>query len=184
MGESAIVKWSKILAAYLGWKYYGFNCPESIANPKMRLGWYKIRDRKLNPLLYNNPKSGYTIIDENTLGAYVTRNHAGLRFFNSFDSLFEVVEKLEKEDLKNYMYTWPSPQDNGQLEYNFQGVRVDRFNGVWDVSVELQLDPAIDISNHEKYKDLPEKEQLFFNLVEAVKWVNNLKSAKNGKMVS
>jgi len=160
MGESEIVKGSKILATYLGWHYV----PSNNLGEYKKAGWYSRHSPVYNLKVQGN---------------YIGRHHTNLTFYNSFDSLFKVIDKLEKEDLKDYLYIWTNSE--GDIGYNFQGVRVDRFNGVWDVSVELQLDPDIDISNHEKYKDLPEKEQLFWNLVDAVKWVNNLKLNSNGK---
>ena len=177
--ENEITEASKILATYMGYKYYGFNCPESLANPKMKLGWYKIRDKKLlHPALLHSSKLSHVFIDENTVGSYVCRLHGELRYWNSYDWLFEVIDKLEKEDLSRYMYSWTDDEDETKLQYNFNGVDVWVDSERVCVRINQQLDPGIKISGEED-KELPKKQRLFWALVESVKYINELKNRDN-----
>jgi len=147
---------SKILAEYLDWKYIPFNDLQNY--PKA--GWWK-KSKSLNKRSYF-VNEGYA--------EYIVRKHSELRFYNSYDWLFKVIKKLESEELEDYMYSW---EDERGMNYNFNGIRVDRM-GDWDVSIHLELDPAIVIGEARLIKD--DKEQLFSVLVAAVKKVNEIKT--------
>jgi len=145
-----IIEGSKILAEYLGWKYYGFN-PES----KIKGGWYKISN---NSGLLDLPKSTFIHLEDNIWGKYVCRTHSDLRFYNSYDSLFEVIDKLEKE-------SFPSTWENNK----HQELKILITEKAVYINLGLRL-------LHTDRSGLPKKEQLFYALVDAVNFVNKLKN--------
>lgn len=166
-----IVEGSKILAQYLGYTYLPFNNENNIShNP----GWWLLEKRKnINiPVL---PKSKWVIMkDKNYKGKFICRGHNELEFYNNYNQLFQIITKLEKEDLSEYFYSW---YEGDEKRNNFEGIEVSRFHGAWDVSINLALDPCMEIS--EIRRDKEDKEQLFLALVDAIKYINNLKN--NGK---
>lgn len=106
-------------------------------------------------------------------GNKILRNYIGNRhvaYSESYNELFKVIEKLEKEELEDYMYKW---EDERGMNYNFNGICVDRMGG-WDVSIHLELDPPLIIGEAKSIKN--DKEQLFSVLVAAVKKVNEIKN--------
>lgn len=108
-------------------------------------------------------------------GSKLLAEYMGMRYipFNDYNLLMEVIAKLEKEDLSEYFYKWP---EEDEVNFNFEELKVDRFYGRWNSSVLLSLDPSFEISSAEKYKEYEERQQLFFVLVDTVKYVNNLKN--------
>lgn len=160
--QSQIVEGSKLLATYLGWIYVPHNDLQGYS----KSGWWKpftgkFRHDGLQSVVDKKSKD-----HKDKFGStyYVCRSHHELRFFNSYDFLFDVIYKLEKEDLKDYF-------DEG----NFMQVSVDRFDGKWDACVNLNLDPPYWLSSDE-HKNLPDRGQLFEVLVAAVRKVNEIKN--------
>lgn len=152
--ESQIVEGSKLLAEYLGYFYAPFNNLQGYH----KAGWYKPATR----FSKSNTKG------EKGWATYLVRGNKDLRFFNSYDWLFEVIEKLEKEDLKEYF-------DEG----NFMQLSVDRFDGKWSACINLNYDPPRFFLQDEEYLNkLPDREQLFWVLCEAV---SRVKEIKNGR---
>ena len=157
--ENEITEASKILATYLGWIYV----PSNNLGDYTKAGWYKM------------PKTAYSAWATKYGSNYVCRGHNDLRFYNSYDALFEVIDKLEKEDLSRYMYSWTDDEDETKLQYNFNGVDVWVDSERVCVRINQQLDPGIKISGEED-KELPKKQRLFWALVESVKYINELKN--------
>ena len=169
-----ITEASKILATYLGYTYIPFAAHQGAFTVKP--GWYETRPR--SKFASHLVKSGWAPINDEILGRFICRNHNQLRFFNSYDTLFEVVDKLEKENLSQWMYSWPDHEDPEKLQYNFNGIRVNVSTGYIYVCIELQLDPPVYIGEC-KDETLPAKQQLFWALVNAVHKVNEIKNRKD-----
>lgn len=93
------------------------------------------------------------------------------KFEEDYNLMFQVIEKLEKEDLTEYFYSWET-SDDGRRD-NFQGISIDRFDGLWDANIQFQLDPPKEISK--TYKGRKDNEQLFLILRDTVEYVNKLK---------
>lgn len=170
--ESQIIEGSKLLAEYLEWEYFPFNDLRGVKKP----GWYYVASSP-NPVIAGSMliKGGYQKTEDDRLVKFICRNHHELRFYNSYDYLFEVIEKLEKEDLKDFLYKW---EEDGETRYNFKGIEVDVNTSYVEVFVNWALDPPQRISE-EIWKELPKIQRLFFALVDAVQWVNNIKNGKN-----
>lgn len=169
MDNNTIIEGSKILAEYMGLKYIPFNDLQGL--PKA--GWWKIAPLKqgLSEYFQFNPKNDWVKVGDKR-AKFVCRNHSQLRYFNDYNLLMEVAEKLEKEDLRQYFYKW---RQEDEIRFNFENISVDRMGG-WDVCIMLSLDPPMEISKSEKYKELCDRQQLFFCLVDAVEHVNNLRN--------
>jgi len=153
---------SKLLAEYLGWKYIGY----SNSLPKdFFAGWYcqvfKPLDMELWKVL---PKSGFKKLPDSSYGKYVCRNHAGLDFRCNYNRLFEVIEKLEKEDLSEYF------DDD-----NFEGIEISRFTNDWSAFINLKYDPPLWLTEQNK-SEVKEVEQLFLAVLSAVKYINDLRN--------
>lgn len=114
-----IINGSKLIAKFLGWEYIPFNDLQGLK----KAGWYKVVPNKpciedtkiitktiingvetikeeiikqdLNYFRYNT-KNGWTL-NEGNYYKYICRSHSELRFFNSFDSLIPVIQKIEEE---------------------------------------------------------------------------------------
>lgn len=164
-----ITEKNKLLAEYMGLQYFPHNDLQGL--PKA--GWWEVAPFKkdLSEYIFFNPKNGW-VKYEDKRAKFICRNHHQLRYFNDYNLLMEVAEKLEKEDLRKYFYSW---QEEDEVRFNFEGVSVERFDGIWDVSVSLALDPPVSISNRNEYRNLSDRQQLFFSLVAAVEYINNLK---------
>lgn len=157
---------SKLLAEYLGWVYI----PSNDLKGLNKAGWYKVGSGKpkietatittssninpektvekkeinITPLRYHR-KNGW-VFSEGNYYKYVCRSHNELRFYNSFDWLFEVV-----------------------LDLNIE------------FSVVVDATPRVMHNNvwiSEYRRDLGIREQLFYALGDAVKYI------KDGKKVS
>ena len=151
-----IVNGSKVLAEYLGWKYIPFSAD---IKPYKSGGWYKYKTAS-NLEALGLRKSGWIKVEEGLIANFICRTHSELRFFNDYNLLALAIEKLEDEDL-HFSFE----------DENFEGIEVSRFTGRWAVNINLRYDPPIWLSEQ---RDLPEKQQLFFALVDAVKYINNL----------
>lgn len=133
---------SKVIAEYLGWIYVPHNNLKNF--PKA--GWY-------TPLTSCKPskhsRSDIKVGDMYT--KYVCRSHKDLRFYNSFDALILVLNKLTEEDLREYMYSWEQctyeDKEGCELEthYNFEYIGYDIDAPMTTIYINLTLDPAFDI---------------------------------------
>lgn len=170
MDSATITQKSKLLAEYIGLQYFPHNDLQGL--PKA--GWWQVAPFKkdLSEYIFFNPKNGW-VKYENKRAKFICRSHHELRYFNDYNLLMEVAEKLENEDLKKYFYSW---QEEDEVHFNFDCLSVDRFHYGWRVSVDLTLDPPMEISKSVEYKDLPDRQQLFFVLADAVEYTNNLKN--------
>lgn len=175
MNEISIVDASKTLATYMGWKYFGFNSPESMANPKLKLGWYAIQQQ----MILHSPKAGFTRLGEDIWGKWKCRNHSELRFFNSWDLLYDVISRIENEDLSEYGYKWTD--SDGETHYNNESVNVSIDSDLAYVEINLQLDPPHEIASAGRYDPKDKKEKVFWMLYEAVLKINEIKNYDESK---
>jgi len=134
---------SKSLAEYLGWKYIGFNSGEK----DLKLGWYKTQKKTGIPNIIEASllrTHKFVVLDDDTLGKYVCRSHNELRFYNSYDWLFEVVENLMGDDEFKVVV------DNAPRVYDYAD------NLISEIRIELGI-----------------REQLFYALGDAVKYLKD-----------
>lgn len=173
--QKEIIEGAKLLAEYLEWEYFPFNDLRGVKKP----GWYYVSPTPPNPIIAGSMliKGGYQKTDDDRIVKFLCRSHTELRFFNNYDWLFEVIEKLEKEDLREYFYTWIDTEQGRR--FNFEGIEVDVNTSYVEVFVNWALDPPQRISE-EIWEELPKIQRLFFALVDAAQWVNNIKKEKNG----
>ena len=161
-----IAEQSKILAEYLGWKYIPSNDLQGF--PKA--GWYmplsSHREQKINM-----KGLGSFIVDKMPY-KYVCRNHNQLMFYNSFDELIPVLNKLTEEDLSEYMYSW---------ERCVEGDEEDCETGVfmnidYYISVEfgtiIEINPAMEIGRCQGEGII---KNTFNACVQAVEYINKRK---------
>lgn len=168
MEKENIIEGSKTLAEYMGLKYIPFNDLGNYPKPGY---WLTRHIVNIFDFIHFTPKNDWVKVGDKR-AKFVCRNHSQLRYFNDYNLLMEVAEKLEKEDLRQYFYKW---QQEDEIRFNFENISIDRMGG-WDVCIMLSLDPPMEISKSEKYKELCDRQQLFFCLVDAVEYVNNLKN--------
>jgi len=155
---------SKSLAEYLGWKYIPSNDLRGLS----KAGWYKVESAKpkiekvtvttssninpekivenreinVTPLRYHI-KNGW-VLNEDSYYKYVCRSHNELRFYNSYDWLFEVVEDLMSDDEFKVIV------DNAPRVYDYAD------NLISEIRIELGI-----------------REQLFYALGDAVKYLKD-----------
>jgi hypothetical protein len=96
MTKEEIINGSKLIAEYLGWQYIPFNDLQGYS----KAGWWrtpiiKQEENPLNKIIQEKSKN-----HKDKLGSryYVCRNHSELRFYNSFDAIIPVIQKIEKEN--------------------------------------------------------------------------------------
>ena len=169
MSDTKIVEGSKLIAEYLGWFYIPSN--ELRGYPKA--GWWR---RALTHETISNIKTR----DISELGSvsfectYVCRKHHELRFYNDLNLLFEVVGKIEEEDLQKYGYSW---EFDGETYYNNQGLQFDMLNRRMDFSLGFELDPDVTISKRDfNYQNMREK--LFEVVVETIQYIHECKATR------
>lgn len=191
MENNNINESSKIIADYLGWKYFPFNNLQGL--PKA--GWYKVKSAApdvlkhkvisslngestvreievdLNFLKYNN-KNGW-ILNGGNYYKYVCRHHADLRFYNSMDELLRVIEKLEKEDLSDYHYKWECV--DGEIRNNFVKLSFVLYDKRCYSEIELDLDPAIEIAKGND-EHLTWIQNTFNCVVDTINYVNKIRN--------
>lgn len=107
-----IISGSKLIAEYMNLVYLPFSV--ELKEKGMKAGWYETKQRTFerNPTIeidgeikevkidferIMNTKNGWKLF-ENKYYKFVCRHHGGLRFYNSWDSLISVIEKIEKEN--------------------------------------------------------------------------------------
>lgn len=171
MDDNIIIEKSKTLAKYMGLQYIPFNDLQDYPKPGY---WQTTAKTNLPDFIQFNPKNSWVKVGDKR-AKFICRNHSELRYFNDYNSLMEVVSKLEKENLRDYFYKW---QEEDEIRYNFEGLEISRFHVKWDVTIWLALDPPMEISKSVKYKDLPDRQQLFFVLVDAIEYINNLRHGR------
>lgn len=157
---------TKLLAEYDGLKYYP-NTSNTYA------GWWDINKKHSTVHLKPNTKlialSLNYVLEDGNIGRYVCRSHNDLNYIGSYDKLFSVIKKLEKEVLSECYY-----QD--EVFSNFEEISVERYQGKWGVNIKLwNLDPDVIIGEC-KDESLEKEEQLFWTLFSAIKTVNKIKS--------
>jgi len=166
MKENKIIEGSKLIAEYLGWKYVPSNDLGNFPKP----GWWEYFENKL---YYH--KSGMTRVGMNGGTAnFICRNHHELRFYNSMDALLPAIEKLEKEDLKEYVYSWES---QGETRYNFMNISFTLYSKGGYSEIELELDPPYEISSSFE-KDLNWTQNTFNVVVNTIKFIKELRDEK------
>ena len=162
-----IAEQSKILAEYLGWKYM----PNNDLRGAPKAGWWI-------PLTYHSSPKGATKIGDNYY-TYICRNHHELRFYNSMDWLIKILDKLTKEDLSEYMYSWERCKDRDEdgceteVCYNF--MNIDYYISVefgTIIEINLELDPAMEIGRGQGEGII---KNTFNACVQAVEYINKRK---------
>lgn len=154
-----ITEKSKVIAEYFGWIYVPFNDLKDF--PKA--GWYKEVSKTLH--------KGEVIFANNKYYSYLCRNHSDLRFYNDLNLLFQVVAKIEKEDLRHYCYKWESGDEQ---RFNFMGLEFIMFHGEVEFEIHFELDPSDTISKRKLNFDTLNKD-LFEVVFETISWINNVK---------
>ncbi len=194
--KDSINEGSKIIAEYLGWKYFPFNDLQGL--PKA--GWYEVvpkTDKKEEVIITSfniykgkkseeniekkqmnldfiryNAKNGWGSTDK-FYYKYICRHHADLRFYNSMDALLEVIEKLEKEDLSANHYSWECI--DGESRNNFQKLSFVLYDKRCYSEVELDLDPPIEIASGNE-DGLSWIQNTFNCVVSTIEYVNKAKN--------
>lgn len=113
---------------------------------------------------------------------YVCRNHKDLRFYNSFDELIPVLNKLTEEDLSEEMYSWErcveGDEEGCETEvcYNFMNIDYNisvEFGTI--IEINLELDPAMEIGRGQGEGII---KNTFNACVQAVEYVAKRKNEK------
>ena len=182
--QNSINEGSKIIAEYLGWKYFPFNDLQGL--PKA--GWYKVLERTPDIMKFKlpsekeveldmnfikfNAKNGWITVNGNYY-KYICRHHADLRFYNSMDALLEVIEKLEKEDLSENHYKWECIE--GEMRNNFQRLSFVLYDKRCYSEIELDLDPPMEIASGND-EGLSWIQNTFDCVVSTIEYVNRVRS--------
>lgn len=111
-----VIKGSKIIAEYMNLVYLPFSV--ELKEKGMKPGWHETKQRnteryptieidgeikevKIDFEKIINTKNGWKLFEEEGKSPkyykFVCRHHSGLRYYNSWDSLIPVIEKIEKE---------------------------------------------------------------------------------------
>lgn len=158
---------SKLLAEYLGWKYF----PNNDLQGSPKAGWWV--PLVSNPLTCHSLLKGATKIGDNYY-KYVCRSHKDLRFYNSMDWLIKILDKLTKEDLSEQMYSWEQCIE-GETEVCYNFMNVDYYISVefgTIVEINLELDPAMEIGRGQGEGII---KNTFNACVQAVEYINKRK---------
>lgn len=168
---------SKVIAEYLGWVYV----PHNDLKDFPKAGWWKPVYTINGEIFPAKLLSGATRIG-NTFWKFVCRNHNQLRFYNSFDELIPVLNKLIEEDLREYMYSWEQciegDEEGCELEtqYNFEYIAYDIYAPInkdcATIYVNLTLDPAFDIG---ECKGKGIIKNTFEACYQAIEYINKIK---------
>ena len=165
-----IAEQSKILAEYLGWKYIPSNDLQGFT----KAGWYVLLT------YHSSPKSATKIGDG--YYKYVCRSHKDLRFYNSFDELIPVLNKLTEEDLSEYMYSWElcveGDEEDCETEVCYNFMNIDYYISVefgTIIEINLELDPAMEIGRGQGEGII---KNTFNACVQAVEYINKIKNEK------
>lgn len=102
---------------------------------------------------------------------YLCRLHRQLRYFNSWDWLMPVLEKIENLDLKEYFYTWKD--NDGETRYNFTGISIEIEDvRVWPY-ISWELDPSSPILDKNVIVGKNKREAVYEAVIEIIKWYND-----------
>lgn len=163
--KQEIVDGNKLLAEFLGYRYIPFNNDEGL-----KAGWWKCMDNRTMKII----QSSESTVRKSGNSFFLCRRHTELRFFNCWNHLFMVINKIHRLDLKDSFYKWDGMEELGQdpVQHNFMctTVDIDRFGCF--VGIDLQLDPVLKISYVEVDDETPPRIATFKALVEFVKWYN------------
>lgn len=148
-----IIEGNKLIAEFMGYKYYPYS-PESVVKP----GWWSEpvpKDRSLNKLETHK---------------FLCRRHPELRYYNSWDWMMPVVEKIENLDFSKESYFWEDCE--GDLHYNSEGTTVCIEDNSCYIYENLLLDPIhIYVSKQAGTK----LKATFEAVVEFIQWYNERK---------
>jgi hypothetical protein len=118
MTKEEKINGSKLIAEFLGWKYIPFNDLQDF--PKA--GWWKcipkVQDTQKSTvyslsldsekekikevdLIRYNIKNGWKVVGEEYC-KYICRTHEDLRFWNDWNTLIPVIEKIEEETGRSF----------------------------------------------------------------------------------
>ena len=176
-----ITEQSKILGEYLGWKYF----PNNDLQGSPKAGWWiplqvteKVNTSIGEITLPILSFKGATKIGDGYY-KYVCRSHKDLRFYNSMDWLIKILDKLTKEDLSEYMYSWEQcvegDEEDCETEVCYNFMNVDYYISMdfgTIIEINLELDPAMEIGRG-KGEDIVKN--TFNACVEAVEYINKRK---------
>jgi len=150
MTSEEILEGNKLIAEFMGYGYYPHMEGETLP------GW---RKEKAHPKVS---------------GTYLGRVHKDLAYHRSWEWLMTAVEKIENLDLSKEMYSWEG--EDGETEYNFEGISVEIENKSCWIYVNLQLDPGFTINPKSFDEKYPTKIEATFRAVcEFVEWFNKRK---------
>lgn len=158
MTRDEIREGNKLLANYMGWFYI----PSDNKRDFPTAGWYRL----LPPL----SKQSNIIVNYKKYDR-ICRRTDDLRFFNEVSWLLEVVDKVEREDLSEYFYSWEYEDES---ESRFKGFNVNIFNGFTSCEVHLALDSPT-IIGREPFEWSCLSMALFKVMVDSVKYINKVK---------
>lgn len=167
MTNTDIIEGSKLIANYLGWQYVPFNDLGDFPKPGWWIVYPKSQDVRIN-IFRASPKSNLSKIGDG-FGKFICRHHSELRFYNDWNEIIKVIEKLQKEDLSHRHYSW---EQGGETRNNFMGLEFTLYhNGAYS-DIELQLDPPIEVSK--SFDDSLTWIQNTWNVVvKTIKYINN-----------
>jgi hypothetical protein len=141
---------NKLIAEFMGYSYYPHTREETLP------GW---RKEKAHPKIS---------------GTYLARVHKNLDYHRSWEWLMTAVEKIESLDLSEEMYSWEG--EDGEIQYNFQGISVEIENRRCWIYLNLQLDPMFTINTKTFKEEYSTKIEATFRAVwEFVEWFNKRK---------
>lgn len=167
---------SKVIAEYLEWVYV----PHNNLGKSPKAGWWKPVHTINGETFPAKLLSGTTRIG-NIFWKSICRNHKQLRFYNSFDELIPVLNKLTEEDLREYMYSWEQcvegDEEGCELEtcYNFEYIGYDIEAPMTTIYINLTLDPAFDIG---ECKGEGIVKNTFEACFQAIEYINKIKKRK------
>lgn len=111
-GVQDIINGSKLIAEYLGWQYIPFNDLQGFS----KAGWFEVKE---NQRMMLAKYDGWVKVDNKAV-RFVCRKHSELRFYNSFDAIIPVIEKIEKENsVSFYLYNGGCKRGLLQKEFSF-----------------------------------------------------------------
>lgn len=177
----SIEEQSKLIAEYLGWKYIPHNNLEEFT----KAGWWiplqvteKVNTSIGEITLPILSFKGATKIGDGYY-TYICRSHNDLRFYNSMDWLIKVLDKLTKEDLSEYMYSWErcveGDEEDCETEVCHNFMNVDYYISVefgTIIEINLELDPAMEIGRGQGEGII---KNTFNACVQAVEYINKRK---------
>lgn len=163
-----IPEYNKMIAQFMGYSYHPYNNKEQI------MGGYWHYSMDESQMSINNFKLKSNL--------YLCRHHKDLRYFNEWNWLIPVVEKIENLDLKEYFYSWEDY--DGDRRYNFTGLSIEIEDvRVWPY-INFELDPCSLIIGESCIVGKNKREAVYEAVVEIILWHNELinRNAKESKL--